>query len=200
MNLALQDTNDANEEKAIDLMVEQKEIIDCVDNIRKQLRGQGLAWNRFRGYAISSIVAHYLQQRLLQNVKVAKLAWIEGCPTEFDLLIVDKNAIPFDFTNAFPKEKVRLTLEVKGSGVFYKRGDVKRCLSDLFRKWELQTGRTAVYLSIWEAKAHVQEVREALGNDRSFILEIEGQDITWREWERFLNEINAIVQYSAKPV
>lgn len=197
--MALQDSNDVNEEKVIDLMVEQKEIIDCIDNIRKQLRGQGLEWNRFRGNAISNIVAHYLQQHLPESVKVAKLAWIEGCPTEFDLLVVDKGATPFDFTDAYPKENVRLTIEVKGSGVFYRRADVKKRLSGFFEKWKLETGKPSVYLSIWEAKAHVQEVRDALGDDRSFILEIEGEDMTWREWERFLKEVNTIIQSSTKP-
>jgi len=181
-------------ERMIDLMIEQDEIIEHVSSIREKLRGLGLTWNRFRGNAIFGVIAHYLQRHLPDDVKLVKLAWIEGCATEFDILIVDKNAKPFDFTDAYPKEQVKLLIEIKGSGVFYKREEVKKRLSEMFEKWKNETGKPALYLSIWEAKAHAKEVQDALGNDTAFILQIENEEITWGEWERFLNKVNALIR------
>jgi len=178
--------------KGIDLLIEQDEIIEHVSSIREKLRGLGLTWNRFRGNAISGVIAHYLQRHFPDDVKLVKLAWIEECTTEFDILIVDKNAKPFDFTDAYPKEQVKLLIEIKGSGVFYKREDVKKRLSEMFEKWKIETGKPALYLSVWEAKANAKEVQDALGNDTAFIFQIENEEINWGEWERFLNRVNAL--------
>jgi len=185
---------DTNLERSVDLMAEQYEILYLVDEIRKEFGGRGLSWNRFRGDAISRVVAYYLEKHLPNDIKVVRSAWVAGCENEFDLLIVDKDAEPLGFTNAYPKDHVRLLIEVKGSGVFYKRDEVKERLSKMFEKWKNNTGKPTLYISIWEAKAHAKEVWEALGRDSAFIFEVENEDINWNEWERFLEKLNALLK------
>ena len=100
---------------------EQREVMAEVEKIRKEFKHRGISWNRFRGDAISRVVAHYIEGYLPDGFKPVRLAWIEGCPTEFDLLIVDEDAEPIGFTGAYPKDKVHLLIEIKGSGVFYRK-------------------------------------------------------------------------------
>jgi hypothetical protein len=138
-------------------------------------------------------VAFYLERHLPENVKVIKSAWVEGCENEFDLLIVDKDAKPIGFTGAYPRNQVRLLIEVKTAGVFYKQKEVKRRLSKQFKTWEDKTDKPVLYLSFWEAAAHVQEVFKALGKDKAFIMRVERKELKYTEWERFIEKVNTIL-------
>lgn len=181
-------------EHLVELMAEQHEILELVGRIREEYRGRGMSWNRFRGDAISRIVAHYLEKHLPEGFKVVMSAWVEGCEIEFDLLIVDKGVDPLEFTSAYPKDCVHLLIEVKGSGVFYKREEVRERLSKKIEKCRNATGKPMLYISIWEAKAHAKEVLEALGSDSAFIFEVEKEEINWTEWERLLEQVTALLK------
>jgi len=188
---------DENEERTIDLMIEQSEIIEQLRDTYEKYKGRGYQWNRFRGNTISNIVAHYLGKHLPSNVRLVKLGWVEGCPTEFDILVVNKDGRPIDFTDAYPKEQVRLLMEIKSSGVYYKRGEVRNRMSEMFERYKVETGKPVLYFTMWEAKAHVEEVQDALGNDTAFMLRIEGEDMdygTFGEWERFLDRVTALLE------
>ena len=184
---------DAEMERSIDLSVELGEMIDHVNEIRREFRGRGLSWNRFRGDAISRVLAHYLQKHLPKDSRSVRSAWVEGCGNEFDLLIIDENAKSKGFTGAYAKDDVHLVIEVKGSGVFYRKEDVRKRLSEMFEKFESMTQKPVLYLSFWEAKSHVKEVMEALGKDRAFIFQVENEDVDITEWERFLKRVNALL-------
>jgi len=123
---------DAAVERSINLSIELGEIIDCTNEVRREYGGRGLSRNRFRGDAISRIVQHYLQKHLPEDVKIGRSAWVEECGNEFDLLIVIKDAKPKGSTGAYRKEDAHLIIEVKGSGVFYRREDDKGRLSEMF--------------------------------------------------------------------
>lgn len=192
--MAADDVRDENEERKIDLMVEQSEIIEQVDLVYEELRGLGKKWNRFRGNTTCNILVHYLEKHLPNDVKLVKLAWVDRCPTEFDVLAVDKNAMPIDFTDAYPKKQVRLLIEIKSSGVYYQREeDIKNKMSEMFEKWKVETGKPVVYLTTWEAKAHIKEVQDAIGNDTAFALRVEGEDMIFGEWERFLDRVESLL-------
>ena len=175
------------------LFIEQDEIIENINKIREEFRGRGLSWNRIRGDAFTRVVAHYLKKHLANRFCIARLAWVEGCETEFDLLVVDKDAEPIGFTGAYPKEQVHLLIEVKGSGVFYKREKIKEHLYK-FEKWKSKTGKPIFYISIWEAKAHIQEVLKALGKENAFIFQFGKDGENPFEWERFLERVNAVLK------
>jgi len=186
--------DDLGLDRSIDFMIELEEMIGMIDKIRDEYRGRGLSWNRFRGDVTARIVAHYLKQHIPEDVKIVQLAWIEGCANEFDILIVDKDAKPIDFTSAYPKDQVRLLIEVKASGIFYKRDEVKKRLSELFKTWRDKTGKPVLYLSIWEARAHIEEVLKALGKDTAFMLVAEKKGLKHDEWERFVERVNVLLK------
>jgi hypothetical protein len=189
--------SDENQERTIDLMIEQSEIIEQLRDIYEKYKGRGYQWNRFRGNTVSNIVAHYLGKRLPSNVRLVKLGLVEGCPTEFDILVVNEDARPINLTDAYPKEQVRLLIEIKSSGVYFKRGEVRNRMSEMFERYKADTGKPVLYFTMWEAKAHVEEVQDALGNDTAYTLRIEGEDMdygTFGEWERFLDRVTALLE------
>lgn len=175
-------------------MNEQLEMVQKVNEIRNKFRGRGLSWNRLRGDAITRVVAHYLQGHLPKGVKLVRLAWVEGCSSEFDILIVDEDAEPIGFTGAYPKDKVRLMIEVKGSGVFYRKGEVEQKMSELFKSWRDLTGKPILYLSFWHRFSYANLVLNALGEDTAFILEIEKVGIKQGEWERFIQRLSELIK------
>jgi hypothetical protein len=184
-----------NEDRELDLMAEQYEMLDQIDEMYRKYRGRGMRWNRFRGNTVSNIVASYLQRHLPDDVKILKLAYVEGCPTEFDIMIVNEDAKPLDPTDAYQNGDIKLILEIKGAGVFYRRDEVKKRMSEMLQKCRREVGKPMVYLSAWEAKAHVNEVRDALGNDTAFILKVEGEsEPEYGEWQRFLERVMAILK------
>lgn len=181
-------------ERSVDFFVELEEMLDITSKIRDEYRGRGLSWNRLRGDAIARVVAHYLKRHIPKQVKIVLLAWIEGCATEFDLMIVNEEAKPIGFTSAYPRDQVHLLVEVKASGVFYKRDEVRKRLSELFGKWRNETKKPILYLSLWEAHSHVEEVLKALGNDTAFILSVEREGLRPIEWERFVEKVNTLLK------
>ena len=181
-------------ERFVDFFFEQEEIIKHIHKIREKFRGRGFPWNRIRGDAFTRVVAHHLEKHLPDRFNIVRHAWVEGCETEFDLLVVDKGAEPLGFTGAYPREQVHLLIEVKGSGVFYKREEVKKLLSEKFEKWKNKTDKPVLYLSIWEAKAHIQEVLKALGKDTAFVFQVGNNEPNPTEWERFIESVNAVLK------
>jgi len=170
-------------------MDEQEEIIEKVKEIQREHKGQGFSWNRFRGDAITRVVAHYLGNHLPKRVKIVRLAWVEGCPTEFDLLIVDKDAEPVGFTGTYPKDKVHLLIEVKAAGVFYRKSEVKKKMKELFKSWrETTDNKPVLYLTIWERSSYRGLIVEALGEDVDFTLRDEN-GVRRGEWERFVQRV-----------
>lgn len=73
---------------------EQNRIIKLQHRM-SQIKGRG--WNKFRGYVIEHIVAHFLKRYLPNNVKLVHSAFVKGCEHEFDFMIVEKNAKPMGF-------------------------------------------------------------------------------------------------------
>jgi hypothetical protein len=183
-----------NTDREHGLMVEQYEILGEIQYIYQEYKGRGKRWNRFRGNTLSNIIVTHLQRHLPSDVKVLKLAYAEGCPTEFDIMVVNKDAEPLELTDAYRIDDVRLVVELKAAGVFHKREEIKQKMSDMREKCKAEVGKPMLYLSTWEAKAHVNEVRDAFGNENSFMLRVDGEsEFVYREWERFLDRIMEIL-------
>lgn len=166
-------------------MNEQEEILLEVDKTPK-----GGSWNKFRGDATEKIVAHYLQRRLPQGFKVVQTAWIEGCPTEFDLFIVDEDTQPIGFTNAYPKDKIRLILEVKTSGTHTSYEGVRKIAQHIAQLRET-TGKPLLYFSFWDNRKKRDILTEILGVGTVFSMKETRQKVRPGEWERFVETIHS---------
>lgn len=146
--------------------------------------------------ATLNLVARYLKKHLPEDVKLIKSAWVEGCPNEFDLLIVEKGARPIGFTSAYPKDRVLCIIEVKASGVYWRRSEVKQRLQKYFEKvWE-ETGKPFLYLTLWEGFKVAKLTKETLKED-AFILETGTpgrKEFKSGEWAKFIDRLVMILR------
>ncbi len=95
---------------------EQQTIINHIESLCAEHNGYG--WGHFQGDVIPRILAHYISLHLPNNRKiVGPNVYIEGLPTEYDLLVVDVESNPIPFTSAYPREHIRCVIEVKRIGV-----------------------------------------------------------------------------------
>jgi len=178
------------------LEVEQSELIDTVskikDKIKREYEGKGFSWNRLRGDATNRVVGEFLQRHLLHGTKVVRYAWIEGCEYEFDILLVDAEATPLPFTNIYPKRQVHAAIEVKSAGVFHKKSEVKVRLIEWKNRIETRTGKTVLYLSLWERRSYFDLTISAIGNSDTFVLQVENE-VKDGEWSRFLERVKQLL-------
>ena len=99
--------------------VEQHEIIRYIEMaISKNVADERKKpWSKFDGDVTCRVVMDFLQRHLPGDLKlVGPNAYVGGHPTEFDLMVVDRDAEPYRYTNSYPKQKTRFVIEVKTKG------------------------------------------------------------------------------------
>jgi len=96
----------------------QAEISGLIESYREKIiKGKGKGWKKFYGDIVSRIFKQFILEEISENYKIELIAYISGFPTEFDLLIVDKDATPKEYTNAFGPTSVKCGIEIKASGI-----------------------------------------------------------------------------------
>ena len=199
----------------MDYEIEQSEIIESVDTFAKKYCATlwaGKRWNKFKGDFVPRIVASYLNGHLSKNYKiVGPNVYIEGNPTEFDLMIVDSQAIQVPLTSAFPRENIIRIIEIKTSGVFNIEKDVGKVRNDFESVLIcLKTSKTyrdkiialpkfkAAYLSISERINPIHENSIKFGDQTRkilkpypafFLYDSARKEIQKGEWRKFVKYI-----------
>ena len=181
---------------SIDFQKEQTELVEQVHKMQKPLKGQGRKWSGFRGNTTVRIVDHNLRKHMPNGLELVLGAWVEGCPCEFDILIVDKGSKTggkiSPFAKTYKPDNVKLVIEVKAAGVFYPKktleDDLKRYMN---RIKEYHSNISILYLTIWENRPYSEMTYKALGKETAFILESSG-GIRDSEWERFIKRVQEV--------
>ena len=126
-----------------------------------------------------------------QGMKVAgPNAFIDGVPTEFDLLLVNSQGKPMPRTNAYDVADVRIAIEVKTSGMFgTNEDDVRKNPNKVFDDFKKPYQKTKnlklAYLSIHEQGGGVRKGKDGkLG--RKYI------DITHEIFSELSKEITSV--------
>jgi len=179
---------------------EQQEIWNEYDELLKYFESncKTRKWNRFRGSAYSRIITKKLEPHLPSNVKCVMSAWVEGCPNEFDILIVDKDAEPQGsdpqgFALSYAKNAVHLIIEVKGAGVYYPKKDIESKMKELYLGIKERTEKPVLFLSV-HGRDYVKEmVQNAWGKENVFFLNINGKGPQSGAWHDFLKKVNEIL-------
>lgn len=102
-----------------DLEREQAEILTIIKSRERRAGDEGARfnWNKMNRDLACRVVKEFLRKHIQGDAKVVgPNVYIEDCPTEFDLLLVAKDAIPAAFTNAYRNEEVRFVIEIKSRG------------------------------------------------------------------------------------
>ena len=165
---------------------EQKlhEVSNKLDRIR------GNSWKKFKGDTINRLIISLLRP-YVKNYKIfGPNAFIEDCPTEFDILIVNTTAEPInEYSNCYKKEDVKLAIEVKKHGFYYKKTEAKAKMKEYFDKQNL-VGVPFLYITLKESKRLKADVEAVLGN-RCFTLGLSPEPWLDGEWEKFVNTVKS---------
>ena len=184
-----------------DFDIEQKEIVEIIRSKerRSETSGGRFAWNKFNGDLACRVVKEFLRKHLPKQVKVVgPNVYIDGYPTEFDLLLVEENAIPAAFTNAYSNRDARFVIEVKSHG--YMRRDFPEHLLSQFTDLQTQYPNVnCTYLTIretWNPKrddsiSYVRELKKVLEpHFRVFCLaESRTHELIPGQWREFVNHL-----------
>ena len=116
----------------------QEKIIKLIEVEKETLKKKRKkSWNKYYGDVCCRIFREFLLKEIPKKYTISSPnAYIKGYPTEFDLLIVDRNVKPEKYTNAFKPEKVKFGLEIKAHGLFVRREDLKKAIKKIKKKFE----------------------------------------------------------------
>jgi len=157
---------------------------------RKEELGLRRGGTKFLGDVGVRVLAYHLKRRM-PNLKVVRgpAFIVDFEEREFDLLIVDKDATEAEFTNAYPKSKVCVIVEVKGVGLICKKSDVKIKLKKDIVDSSLKL--PILYLSFIESKSYSEEIRKALDDNAFILAKSKGKNYEpiEDEWKRFVDRV-----------
>ena len=191
-----------------DFDTEQAEIVRIIENMERKsegVEGASFRWNKFNGDLACRVVREYLRKHLPKEVKVAgPNAYIEGYPTEFDLLLVTEDALPAAFTNAYRDHEVRFIIEVKSHG-YMNREFPSRLLSEFEAVRERYANVNCTCLTIRETPMPKREAAVSYLRELKKILEPKyrvfclaesrsGELVSGGQWHQFVSHIVECLQ------
>jgi hypothetical protein len=109
----------------------QNEISQKTESVYNDLKSKfnPRRWAKYNGDVITRIFSDYILKEINPDFKISQPnAYIDGFPTEFDLLIVDKNANPIRNTNSYNTNDLHFGLEIKSKGIIAGRKDLDRVI------------------------------------------------------------------------
>ena len=181
---------------------EQDLIIETQSRMAHGLKGRG--WNKYRGHVTESRVAALLGKHLPEGLKLVSRWFVKGCSHEFDIIIIKEEKPIFEVKNtlprippypyACPKERVKLMVEVKASGLKCSNAVFKEKLAGPFQKIRREIGRSYLYFTVWESRPRALMTREVLGKSAFILREgggknLKAEQVVQGEWERFVKQI-----------
>jgi len=199
-------------------MENQEKIAELIEEkIKKEKEGkpkeERRKWNKYYGDMCVRIFREFIMGEIPNTYTLSSPnAYICGCPTEFDLLIINKDAKPIKYTNAYRIEDVRVGIEIKSRGVFGGRSDVndvKKTIEkikdnfDAVRDIYPNSRIDFVYLTYEEVASvkrknsinYLQETINILSPYPVFCLKDSRADkLINGEWKRFIVHLNKLLE------
>jgi len=187
-----------------DFEIEQADIVRIIETKegRTEVPARNeFAWNKFNSDLACRVVKQFLKKYLPEELKVVgPNAYIDGHPTELDLLLVTESAIPEAFTNAYREGEVRCAIEVENQAQLT-LGLPEQLFSQFTTLQNQYPHVNCTYLSIREpwnperagSVSPMTDLRKTLEPKfRVFCLsESRTQKIVPRQWREFVNHIAA---------
>ena len=103
-----------------DSSTELRQIISVIDKLTRrkdQKREEIGSWSKYNGDVVCRIIKGFLEKHTPRNLQVVgPNVFIEGHPFESDLMIIDSDSEPVQFTNCYRSDIVRFLIEVKSRG------------------------------------------------------------------------------------
>jgi len=169
----------------LDIDEEQKEILGFSDKLSTI---PGRSWFKYKGDVIARTVIDLLSTHVPEAYRVVgPNVYVEGYPTEFDALVVERGSSPVPRTPAYAKDHVRVLIEIKKHGFFYRKIKGKYRIAEYFQSFR-DTGKPFLYLTVRESPFFVSATQKILGSDCFFLGVSRGKPIEG-EWRRFVERL-----------
>jgi len=172
---------------------EQNEILCILENLKSK---SGRKWYKYKGDVANRIILRFLQRHITDYKVVGPSVFIEDNPTEFDILVVDQDASPSEYTNAFNRDSVKLVIEVKKHGFYFKKVDAEARIKECVEPFE-STGIPYLYVSIQESERFIEATRNVL-RDRAHFLKVSfSGELVKDGWQNFVNKVIEVLKHSS---
>lgn len=171
----------------MDYKKEQEEIMQLSNKLDKT---HGRSWAKYKGDVINRKIIESINRHLIgsKHEAIGPSVYIENNPTEFDALIVVKESKPIKGTNAHKIDDVKLLLEVKKHGFYYKKSEGKYEIQEYFKQFQ-NVGIPFLYITVRESKKFIEITRNVLG-DRFFCLGVSYGESIPGEYEKFIDKLD----------
>jgi len=173
---------------------EQKKMVDYVKKLgfpKDEVHRKG-EWNKFFGDVANRVVVKILNKHLPKDyAAIGPGAYVEGVPSEFDMIIVKKHAKPSEFTNAYPRSSVLTVVEVKRTGVFYKKEEADEKMREHRQKLAASLKDIPLFYITFHESERLMEATKRVYGDSAFFMST-GTNysiILSGEWRRFVESI-----------
>lgn len=191
-------------------LLTQEEIIRQIQKVKEEVerKDDSRKWKKYYGDVCVRIFREFMLKEIPHSYIVSSPnAYIEGFPTEFDLLIIEKNVNPIKHTNKYPQEKVKVGIEVKAHGIFGGREDLEKNIKNI--KDNFDAVKTSyphinfIYLTYEEVAfpkrktsiRYLDETVKILEPYKVFCLkDSRTEKLIDGEWEKFANSLNNSLQ------
>ena len=145
---------------------EQDAIIREISELKES---QGRKWNKFRGDITNRLIIEYLKPHVDNYGVIGPSAYVNGTPTEFDILIVRRGArLAVPHSNCYERSDTKLIIEIKKHGFYYTKLTAVEEIRKYIQPFE-HAELPWIYLTIAESKKMWNATREVMG-DKSFCL------------------------------
>ncbi|MEM4067817.1 MAG: hypothetical protein QXV17_13255 [Candidatus Micrarchaeaceae archaeon] len=188
-----------------ELEQDEKEIQKISDELDDR---KGREWYKLKGEIVNRTIAKYLEKYLNQDYKVVGphvFIIYEDQPIEYDILILDKDAKPVEDDCVYGKDYVKLILEIKKTGLYYKEKEFESEFIGYLDKLSKPVGRKyLVYITLRESTGNKKRIDNFLENtgaaykDNVFIMGQTGGKREWNPgiWEAFIGRILELLKAS----
>ncbi len=170
---------------------EQKEILELSDKLDK-IRGR--SWAKYKGDVINRKIIKLISSHIdgVKYFVAGPSVFVDGLSTEFDALIVKKTANTGGDRNAYLKDDVKLVIEVKKHGFYFKKIEGGYEIREYFKQY-LNANIPFVYLSVKESGTFIKITEEVIPT-AAFFLGVSGKKIINGGWQRFIEKILLILK------
>jgi hypothetical protein len=176
----------------MDFDQEQNEILDELNKLDMSDKYRGRAWFKYKGDFTNRLLIAFLKKHVRNCEVVGPAAFIDGFPTEFDILVVSKNASPYPSTNCFKNGDVKLIVEVKKHGFYFKKISAEENIHNYLKPYE-DTGKVWFYFTIQENKTLTDATKKVM-RERAFFLSTSPNKIQIPgEWKRFIEAVQRVI-------
>lgn len=163
---------------------EQNEIISLSDRL-DEIHGRG--WYGYKGDVIARKIITLLGNHLTNYRVVGPNVYVDEHPIELDALIVEMSSSPIPGTAAYREEDIRLLIEIKKHGFYFKKRTAGEKIGEYFDRFR-EVGKPFVYLTVKESRTMINATSAALENDFFYLCESPNRVLAG-QWERCVQRI-----------